>query len=258
MSIVYIFINGGLGNQLFQLATALEYCNKYNLCLKIITGNDNSRPYYWNSLLKSFSDIVETSPVPKEILLYEEPGFSFTEIPSPPLGENIILKGCFQSPKYFPQLVATNFLSFPINTEKYILNKYGNIFGPDCAVIHARRGDYLKLQEIHRPLTENYYLTAIAAMKASKYILISDDPEFWNSDRISFGKAERIAFNEDEMTTLYLMSKSKNIVIANSTFSWWGAFLAGPEANVIAPAIWFGPAGPSCWKDIYMSNWTII
>jgi hypothetical protein len=259
----YIFINGGLGNQLFQLAAAIEFSYKYDMDLKIICCTENIRSYYWKSeqLLANFGAWLESPP--HDILLYEEPTFPFTEIPSPPPNENIMIKGYFQSPKYFPTFIDTfkNFLSFPTGVEKNIINKYGNIFTSDHVVIHARRGDYLKLADIHRPLTEEYYSAAISTIKANKYILISDDPEFWNSDEMSFKNSEtteRITFNEDEITTLYLMSKSHNLIIANSSFSWWGAFLAGPNAQVVAPAKWFGPAGPPVWKDIYMSHWKVL
>ncbi len=257
----YVYISGGLGNQLFQIANGLEFAFKNNLEIKLIPSSENPRSYYWNSdqILHNCQKWLD---VPRgEVLIYEEPSFAFTEIPSPPPNENIMIKGYFQSPQYFPSFIITfkNFLSFPTGIEKYILDKYGNIFTPDHVVIHARRGDYLKYSEIHRPLTEEYYSAAISTIKANKYILISDDPQFWNSDSVSLGNTvERITFNEDEITTLYLMSKSHNLIIANSSFSWWGAFLAGPNAQVVAPAKWFGPAGPPVWKDIYMPQWKIL
>jgi hypothetical protein len=63
-----------------------------------------------------------------------------------------------------------------------------------------------------------------------------------------------ILMESDEVATMELLQQFKYFVIANSSFSWWFAWLAD-AVHVIAPRNWFGPAGPKKWEDIYADGW---
>jgi hypothetical protein len=144
-------------------------------------------------------------------------------------------------------------LSFPDNIREYITETYGPLTN-EHVIVHARRGDYLLKKDFHTNLDHTYYTKALAYMKEripnAKFIFISDDIHYWKE---SFNNA--IYFNESDIITLWLMMNSSNLIIANSTFSWWGAYLSGGE--VVAPKEWFGPEGPSS-KDIYEPSWILL
>jgi hypothetical protein len=130
-------------------------------------------------------------------------------------------------------------------------------------VLHARRTDYLKNEEmiqIHGPLSPDYYEAALQRMKESVIqpilLLISDDPTFWNSVHLS-AHEYYIVTHESDIHTLILMQQFHYFIIANSSFSWWGTWLADAK-RIIAPAKWFGPKGPTNYEDIYEDSWERI
>ena len=85
------------------------------------------------------------------------------------------------------------------------------------------------------------------------YLTFSDDPE-WCKTKFSGSK---VVEGNSAQVDLYLMSKCHIHIMANSSFSWWGAFLSNSQA-VIAPQKWFGPSGPQQWDTIYMPHWVKV
>ncbi len=246
-------IYGGLGNQLFQIATGLAYCQETGKELVLFPCDTNRRTYYWDSLLSNFADKI-THYLPN-IPIYKEIGFSYRKIPH--YDGDIILDGYFQSSKYFSNdKLLNNQITWPHN--KIEIND-------KTVIVHARRGDYLANEWnilIHGPLPPSYYKLAIELMKKqipdAQFILISDDNTFWSGPDFDFLRQEKTKiFDGSDIDTLTLMKNCHNFIIANSTFSWWGTYLAN-AINVIAPSQWFGPRGPQDWQDIYEDSWTII
>lgn len=238
-----INVGGGLGNQLFQIVAAMSYCYENDMELLIKPG-PNPRPYYWDSILSPFKSRLTDESFDKY-----EAEFSYKKIPS--FDKNIELSGYFQSSKYFSALgpVLKNMLCFPD-----IQEKYEDILTKDHVIIHVRRGDYLTKKQVHTNLEadlDRYYKKAMEYFSKKianpKFIVVSDDPEWKEIDGTYI--------HESDITTLWLMMKSSNLIIANSTFSWWGAYLSGGE--VVAPKEWFGPEGPSS-KDIYEPSWILL
>ena len=152
-------------------------------------------------------------------------------------------------------------LIFPDTIGQYISEKYGK-FDDNYVIVHARRGDYVANKLIHNPLPDSYYESAkkhiedVKGLKSPLYILISDDQTYWTQSHV-FKESRVLIFNESEITTLWLIMQSKHIIMANSTFSWWGAYLSS-AANIIVPKDWFGIHGPQDWQDIYEDSWTKI
>ena len=64
--------------------------------------------------------------------------------------------------------------------------------------------------------------------------------------------------NSSDIQDLYSLSQCDSVIIANSSFSWWGSYLGKEKETVIAPARWFGKDGFQDFEDIYNKNWTII
>jgi hypothetical protein len=92
--------------------------------------------------------------------------------------------------------------------------------------------------------------------KNSSFIFISDDME-WVKNNF---KGDNIFYSplKDAILDLTLMTVCNNIIIANSTFSWWGAYLNKKNKKVISPKIWFGHRGPKDYFDIVPNNWIKI
>ncbi len=253
---------GGLGNQLFQIATALTYCAEHNKELELFPCDVTRKTYYWDTLLKYFAPLVRHC-LPSQCPTLGQIGFSYK--PIEPMRFDLILDGYFQSSKYFNgSKQLSTLLSWPVDIKECLIAKYGTrIFDSNVVIVHARRGDYLVHEHIHAPLPVTYYQLGTEIIKNQLgekplFVLISDDKSYWSTAGLEFLKQENtLVFDENEVNTLYLMTKSKNFIIANSTFSWWGAYLS-KATKVIAPSRWFGPFGPQDWQDIYEDFWTII
>jgi hypothetical protein len=246
-------LQGGLGNQMFQIATTValakrnndEACFNFDYCSTPLQGNPSNK--YKDEL---FSKICNRNDV-RFSSLYNEPKFSYTEIP---YQENLLLRGYFQSPKYF--------LDFEKEIkELFTLPK--NIWFPfkknitNLTSVHVRRGDYIKLQNYHNLCPKEYYLKAMEMMGDVDFIFVSDDMN-WVKENF---KGDNIFYSDssEELLDLTLMSICDNNIISNSSFSWWGAFLNdNPNKKVIAPSNWFGPEGPKDTQDIYPTEWITI
>lgn len=252
----YIILKGGLGNQLFMVFSALSYSIKTGQSLKILWDlSEIKRPKYFDTILSKFRESVVEGYSGN---LYREPSFSYREIP---IIDNTILCGYFQSSKYFPDikhaiLERLNLGEYPDN--KYLIDNMKNK-GLTPVILHVRRTDYLLLPNYHPVQTIEYYKNAIEIVRKSVnkpyFLMISDDIDFLNS--IPILDNEKIIIRENEIKTMNLMSLCRHFIIANSSYSWWGALLGGYDI-VIAPKIWFGPDGPQDWQDIYENDWIII
>lgn len=274
--IVSVNIMGGLGNQMFQFASAYAYSRKYNGNLKIERNKRSydRRPLYWDSILNKCIPYLVDS-VPNNLVQWRErDATEYTEI-SPLNQHGIFLNGYLQTEKYFYDNNIRNEIKelFRPSNELLIpiLNKYKSLLENKdrVVVIHARRTDYLKNQDIinfHGPLTVNYYKEALP--KISKniidpiFLLVSDDPSFWLSVIPECEELQNnniyILNNENEINTMVLLQQFQYFIIANSTFSWWCAYLSKNPKKVIAPSKWFGPTGPKNYSDIYLPEWELV
>lgn len=115
----------------------------------------------------------------------------------------------------------------------------------DSISVHIRRGDYLAKNQFFHSLTLDYYKTAIKwfneKLMDPKYFFFSDDIN-WVRENFNIKNSNYVDINlaDEEYYDLYLMSLCKHNIIANSTFSWWGAWLNNhPDKIVIAPQKWY-------------------
>lgn len=185
--------------------------------------------------------------------------------------EPAYLTGYFQSERYFKDVEAQVREAFsfkPVifnNVSEKLKNKiqiYQNVIKKDISVsLHIRRGDYLENNEVYGGnCTQEYYAKAISLIKekypeAVFYVFSNDEAwaEEWCTKQeeqyqsrfvLVTGVTEEMGYLD-----LYLMSKCRHHIIANSSFSWWGAYLnPSSEKCVIAPARWFN--NQDC-RDIY-------
>lgn len=214
---------GRLGNHLFQMAAtmslAFDHREGYHF------------PHWEHELDFPHSDgfTSEIPPGPH----YDEKHFHYEPIP---YEHGLQLAGFFQSEKYFKSNEETIRWTF---TPK---SHYDPM--PDTASVHVRRGDYLLLPDHHPILPMDYYLEAMKMLRkhgVSRFLIFSDDLPWC---RENFPKQHDVIVIPDlpPIAQLALTVACKHHVMANSTFSWWGAWLnPDPKKTVIAPKLWFGP-----------------
>lgn len=162
----------------------------------------------------------------------------------------VLLKGFYQSEMYF-QTIRENLIqafTFPINKVSD-LHKFANpIENCNSVSIHVRRGDYVTLSDVnafHGTCSVAYYQSAISQMdklsKNTHYFIFSDDIE-WASQNLLLNNRSQVVDTRHlpSWCDMYLMSICKNNIIANSSYSWWGAWLNQNDNKiVIAPEKWF-------------------
>jgi hypothetical protein len=247
-------LKGGLGNQMFQIANAYAYAKRnafdfgINYDLSFCPNQGHVASKYKNNIYKN---IPITNIKPNKV--YSEIDFKFQEIPNGI--DNVLFDGYFQSDKYFIDFEedVRNLFTFLSEVEvvKDFVQKFKNLVG-----IHIRRGDYLKFKDYHGIQSSNYYIKASKIIGECNAIICTDD---WNTlkNEMSFKKAIKSPF-DDEILDLYLLSQCDSLVICNSSFSWWGAFLGKKKDKVIAPKNWFNEKGHKEFNDVYRKGWIII
>lgn len=166
------------------------------------------------------------------------------------------LFGYFQSEKYWINYKDEVLEYFVFTDQVKNTTHEKNPFVPfNNVAIHVRRGDYLTLPDYHPVLPMSYYEEAMSHFDNKRFIVFSDDMK-WCKENF---KGDKFLFaNGNEVEDLYLMSMCESHIIANSSFSWWGAYLAGSK-QVFAPKNWFGKAlSGHDTKDLYLPHWKII
>jgi hypothetical protein len=248
-SVCMISVHGGLGNQLFQIATGLEYCLMHNKRPIFATNPNNIRKYYWNSIFKRFNCLVQNCAL--DTVLYKEPHYHYKPIPG--FHGNVQLWGYFQSVKYFPLMHSRLELSKLLDIEPV------STLTDNIVIVHARRGDYLSVADFHCVVNDQYYQDAVTEIEKRVqnpiYILLSDDQDYWMNSPIFKDRNASVWSDPDDENTFRFMLGSQNFILPNSTYSWWAAYLSKAcNKNIIVPDKWFGPSGPQDYEDIYTDD----
>lgn len=142
--------------------------------------------------------------------------------------KNIKFKGCFQRYEY-TSLIRNAFIK-KLTFNETILNKYTNI--SNSFFIHVRGGDYIR-HPLHFVDLRRYYNECILKHPNETFVIFTNDAKY---ARKLFPTFQII--KESEIDTLFLMSKAKGCICANSTFSWWGAYL-NLNRPIYLPSKWF-------------------
>lgn len=251
-------IQGGLGNQMFQYAYSRSLSLKYGVNFYLETSFFNMK----STVSRFFSlDQFPSAKINLDIPKNNNPNclitddFTYKDLC---LKSNInyYLDGYWQSKKYFVDYFDQIIYDFsPSHKIKEDLNSF--IKGKTIS-LHVRRTDYLTSNGYHPVQSLNYYKKALDILgKYDSLIVFSDDIE-WCRTNLNF---ERITFCEldNDLHQLWLMSLCHNNIIANSTFSWWGALLnKNLNKTVIAPKMWFGSQTNLNDSDIIPDEWIKI
>ena len=254
--------NGRLGNQLFQIAATVATGLKNNLTPVF--------PEWRHNIF--LNDSIGTGKV-EPTDFYIEPRFEYQEIKLSEAHQFKVadikvydLAGYYQSEKHFHPYQKFVKAMFALNDSAYNL-LYANIarqgldrhlFEPankSCA-IHVRRGDYVN-NLFYATLGMEYYNKSIDKMckerEIERFIVFSDDIE-WCKEHF-LGNKFLFVEPDNEFLDLKLMSFCRHLIIANSTYSWWAAFLSfHPDKYIIFPANWFGPNCSHNPQDLYFNE----
>ena len=291
MIVVKIF--GGLGNQLFQYAfgrrLALERntelyfdssiysqssgssFTKRDFELNVFTINGKIADekilsqFSQSKFNKLFNEFIIRSPFIKSANYLREPHFQFYQN-AMKIGKQVYVNGYWQSEKYFStirnQLLTELIPSSSLSSESRSI--YEDMQLHNAISLHIRRGDYITdptNQSIYHTCTLDYYSKAIdyicSKVQLPKFYVFSDDVEWVKSNLKINHQIHFIEHNKGKKSyqDLILMSKCKHNIIANSSFSWWGAWLNQHENKlVIAPKKWFKLNSINT-KDLIPTSW---
>jgi len=259
---------GRLCNQMFQYAALRGLSSKI--------GAEICIPYYQDAvddgignmlrteLFDSFNLKVKTgllnnghAPVVKERFFHFDQEL-FDHCP-----DHVSLQGYFQTEKYFKHIehqirAEYTFVDDILEPCKEMISGIDNPIA-----LHIRRGDYVINSENHFNLPLEYYEAALKHFNDDRNVIVFSDDSKWCHQQSLFSDDRFIiSDNDDNRVDLCLMSLCNDFIIANSTYSWWGAWLSSNKnKKVIAPVQWFGKTGYTKdhnTKDLIPDTWTRI
>ncbi|WP_158838613.1 alpha-1,2-fucosyltransferase [Polaribacter sp. L3A8] len=266
---IVVRILGGLGNQMFQYAYAKALENKgYNVKLDLseikkykLHGGYQLDKYKINlKTADSFSTLFAKIGLKKSI---KEKSLLFNKNLKSLKG-NEYVKGYFQTEKYFIEIRDTLLKEFSINQKlsfkTEIIASQITESKNSCS-LHIRRGDYIsdkKANNIHGTCSLEYYRSAISIINKkyqdTLFFVFSDDIT-WTKGNLKITNAFYVDVKSIPHEDMYLMSLCNHNITANSSFSWWGAWLnKNKNKTIIAPKQWF----VNFKNEIACKNWIKI
>lgn len=268
---IILRLRGGLGNQLFQYAAGKSLADhhgvpfkldlyyykkhpnrsfdldKFKIPIELATPSEINQFTGSNPLRRFLNKRENYLRCPK---VFAQPHYHFyndwLKLPA-----DLYLSGYFQSEKFFlpisEKLLGWYAPNHPLDTRNAEL--HGQMKTSDSVSLHIRRGDYTTAQfnSFFGTVPESYYQQAISTLKAKiskpKFFVFSDDIPWCRSNLRIGDEAMFVDWNKgkESYKDLVMMSYCRHNIIANSSFSWWGAWLNQNQNKiVIAPKKWFG------------------
>ena len=296
---ITVSLMGGLGNQLFQLATGLELAQRNGVPLELdlswfaqplrrTGGRLVLRPYE----LEGIADNLRRAELPpgrigalarhvRDVggrrapnIVNRLPGTDHFEVgagfdPSVldlPAGTH--LKGYYSSWRYFPTVASemrARVLGAP-TPSSWGMQEGARASADAPIALHVRRGDYLALASTYGHVAPDYYKRSVGLLRdlghAGPLWLFSDDPSGASDFLRGFVALDRVIEPPSEcapVESMVAMSGADALVIANSTFSWWSAFLEDrPDRHVVAPRPLWADASMGEPRDWLLPHWTTV
>ncbi len=280
---ITVFLRGGLGNQMFQYAAARRLGVIRNTALQLDMSMlavryqkpGHMRPYALAQF--DFGDKIQATGFTAAALqirrrlarrlkfgrllsTYREINLRFDPAVLD-LPDGTLLTGFFQSEKYFndiADIIRREFRPRDPAMTRHIADTMASLrrSGRVLVSVHVRRGDYLIVEPNGSLLvSRERILDAMARFSNADYVFFSDDIE-WCRSNLNRDGVKFSPFSSP-LEDMIAMSLCDHNIIANSSFSWWGAWLnAFPDKRVLAPVNWFGPMDQIGEDtDIYVENW---
>ena len=273
---------GRLGNQMFEYAAlrGIAARHSYEWCIPP-SDRKGIENYSLHECFKLSSDRREGIMEPCQYA--QEPHFHFSEELFEKCPDNISLHGFFQSWRYFANVKDEirkdyTFHDGILNPCKEMMEE---LEGQEPIMLHVRRGDpnltdprgfkwsYTQCGSMHPVQPIEYYENALKHFRKDQPVIVFSDSTDWVKEQ-DFFKPDRFMISEPEdkyadgsftpYADLCLMSLCSHAIIANSSMSWWGAWLqTNPDKIVIAPKMWFGPDyKDKDTKDLYCPEWILL
>ena len=232
---IYVNLMGGIGNQLFQYAAGLTFVlSEEPLYLYKAHTNCHSTTDYRYLFKRGI-------PLDKRISSYTVQLSAFSPWNPNHYPKPVTLYGYFQN---LPSLTSIQVILQDLR-EALGICPNGKSF------IHVRRGDYLNLSHLFGGVGEDYYKKAMTLWPSkTEFIVLSDDPA-WCRTQPWLSTCE-IIDEPDELKALAIMGSCEGAIIANSTFSWWGAMISAKK--VVYPSKWFSDVKP----DLFPETWECV
>ena len=282
---------GGLGNQMFQYATARRLAEKHSTILKLdVTGFEEYKLRRYNlhcfqaweylatqteiesikgnqnifsGLRRKFISKLDIKHPRNSWIIEKQFHFDADILESP---NNVLLDGYWQSEKYFADITDILRREFAIKYQQDIQSQKfaDSIQNTEAVSLHVRRTDYVQnvlTNKIHGTCDQDYYdrsVRYIAERVTNPHFFVFSDEPQWARDNLKLDFPMTIVDCNDASRNyedLRLISMCKHNIIANSSFSWWGAWLnSNLDKLVIAPQKWFNDETRNT-KDIIPERW---
>ena len=258
---ICIQLKGGLGNQLFQFAAASAVANYHKttviIDLSFLQKRENDSGYtFRNYELNGFEHIrIRPQTIIEKMFrkatptkYYHEKTLMFNPLIFEQTSKSSYLTGYFQSEKYFESIkpLLKNTLVIKLPDADYTFEK---IVKTNSVSLHIRRGDYISNPEnlkFHGLCPMSYYHQAIkyiAERISNFHVFVFSDDLSWAKQHLALSYPVNFIGNKSSIADMQLMSLCKHNITANSSYSWWGAWLNNnPDKIVIAPKKWFADA----------------
>ena len=249
---VYSVFTDRLGNNLFQYAAAFSIDKNVIICVPNKSEFKNVLQY--SEFFFRGSEIIDFVPDGENV--YSESAYTYTQI-DPINKTNLVLKGYFQSYKYIDEGAIRNQFQFDDSFVLKLRKRHQGILSEKFSAIHVRRGDYLKNLYKHPFCGKRYYKEAIKKLGNPDRIIIFSDDIKWCRNNLK-GPNINYMENTSVMDDFYLMTVADKIVISNSSFSYWAAFLNEKKSKVIVPSLWFGFRHKVDTTDLIPKEWTVL
>lgn len=257
---IIVKIQGGVGNQMFQWAcgSSLAETNKTDLYLETTSYRYDAKRKFklsgFNNIQKKLNSSVEILDgwVPRNINMVVD-DFKTFDFPE----GDLFLNGYWQSERYFSFNKEQIKSDFDLSEYSEVLSDFPEL--ENSVSLHVRRTDYLASNGYHPVQDLNYYTGALELLNKDyeKIFIFSDDID-WCKQNIKFDNLVFID-NTDEFESLCLMSNTRHNITANSSFSWWAAWLnKNKDKKVICPKLWFGDITNLSTENIVPETWISI
>ncbi len=262
-------LQGGLANQIFQWAYGKFLSDKYNTPLYLDVDSYKSQfgvtkrsfslncfPNLKYNIMPDERNISLWSTENNKTKIYQlNDDFNYKELLCDE-SSHYFLNGYWQCEKYFKQIESD--IKKELRPSDEDLVKLSKIIPDNSVSIHIRRTDYVTSNGYHPVQTIDYYKKALSLIGDCKNIVVFSDDIPWCKENLTFDNIIFIEGNKD-YEDLWLMSLCEHNIIANSSFSWWGAWLnENKNKKVVAPLNWFGQQSNTNQSDIVPESWIKI
>jgi hypothetical protein len=257
---LFVKLQGGLGNQLFQLAAGMSAAKFQAIDVVLVTGNyvGRDRRFYELKSLEETLGITSqqfVNPLNFPDKINEIKEFEFQKIVMKS-NRNSILEGYFQNPDYVAECgleLIHAFTTSGMNTEKNIGCKCSKMH----VGIHVRRGDYnLPVNKDLFGILHEDYFAQIASEFTDAHFSVFTDGDIDSGILKITGDADIYGRDISAWATLSSMASMDSLVISNSSLSWWGAFFGrslNSEQVTISPRNWFRKLPGS--NNLILEHW---